>query len=258
MCSYLFKKGVRERVNKPFEWVKEKYAGELTWCLDHPKITMLVATAIFAATVLLVPFIGGEFMPHLDEGALWIRATLPHTISYEEAAKFSPQVRNLLMKYPMVTEVGSELGRPDDGTDPTGFYNAEFFVPLKPEKEWAAVKQEEGWLKWLRSQRPRTKPELRKEMNEELNHSLIGVDWNFSQNIRDNVMEALSGVKGDNSVKIIGPDLAELEQLAEALLHREEMTREEIDQLLRPGMNGQDGRPADAGLTPIIAPQPAT
>ena len=132
MCAYWFKRGVRERVNKPFEWVRDKYAGELEWCLDHPKTTMLVATLIFAATLLLVPFIGGEFMPHLDEGALWVRATMPYTVSFEEASKFSPQVRNILMKYPMVTDVGSELGRPDDGTDPTGFFNDEFYVGLKP------------------------------------------------------------------------------------------------------------------------------
>ncbi len=84
------------------------------------------------AVLTLVPFIGGEFMPHLDEGALWVRATMPYTISYEEAAKFAPQIRDILMQYPMVTDVGSELGRPDDGTDPTGFFNCEFYVGLKP------------------------------------------------------------------------------------------------------------------------------
>jgi cobalt-zinc-cadmium resistance protein CzcA len=132
MCAYWFKSGVRERENKPFEWVRRKYMGELDWCLDHPKTTMFVATVIFGLTLLLIPFIGGEFMPHLDEGALWIRATMPYTISFEEASKLSPQVRNLLLKYPMVTDVGSELGRPDDGTDPTGFFNDEFYVGLKP------------------------------------------------------------------------------------------------------------------------------
>src|SRR5579863_2554071 len=95
MCSYWFKQGVRERVNKPFEWVRARYAGYLTWCLDNPKTTMVVATLIFGAALLLIPFIGGEFMPHLDEGALWVRATMPYTISYEEAARFSPQVRNI-------------------------------------------------------------------------------------------------------------------------------------------------------------------
>ena len=113
LCALWFKKGVHERENKPFEWVRRRYAGYLDWCLNHPKMTMIVATAIFAATLILIPFIGGEFMPHLDEGAVWVRATLPYTVSYEEAAKFSPQVRNVLMRYPMVTDVGSELGRPD-------------------------------------------------------------------------------------------------------------------------------------------------
>ncbi|MGH9725377.1 MAG: efflux RND transporter permease subunit, partial [Candidatus Acidiferrales bacterium] len=132
MCSYWFKNGVRDRSNRVFEWIKKVYDGELTWCLDHPKTTLLVATLIFGATLLLIPFIGGEFMPHLDEGALWVRATMPYTISYEEAAKFAPQIRDILMQYPMVTDVGSELGRPDDGTDPTGFFNCEFYVGLKP------------------------------------------------------------------------------------------------------------------------------
>ena len=96
MCSYWFKKGVHERVNKPFEWVRKKYAVQLEWCLDHPKSTMFWAAVIFAATLLLVPFIGGEFMPHLDEGALWVRATMPYTVSFDTASKFSPQVRDIL------------------------------------------------------------------------------------------------------------------------------------------------------------------
>src|SRR5271163_4944402 len=119
MCSYWFKNGVREKRNKAFEWTKDRYAGYLTWCLDRPKLSMVIATIIFAASLLLVPRIGGEFMPHLDEGALWVRATMPYTISYEEASRFAPQIRALLAKYPQVLDVGSELGRPDDGTDPT-------------------------------------------------------------------------------------------------------------------------------------------
>src|SRR6202042_3281609 len=104
----------------------------LDWTLDHPKATLFASVLIFLLTLVLVPFIGGEFMPHLDEGALWIRATMPYTVSFETASKFSPQVRDILLKYPMVTDVGSELGRPDDGTDPTGFFNDEFYVGLKP------------------------------------------------------------------------------------------------------------------------------
>ena len=131
LASYWFTSGVKETVNRPYEWIKRVYSGQLDWCLDHPKITLFVAALIFGATLLLVPIIGGEFMPHLDEGALWVRATMPYTISFEEAAKFAPQVRKILMSYPQVTEVGSELGRPDDGTDPTGFFNCEFYVGLQ-------------------------------------------------------------------------------------------------------------------------------
>src|SRR5207249_2327114 len=116
--------------------------------------------------------------------------------------------------------VASQVGRPDDGTDPTGFYNVEFSIPLRPEQEWPMAKTQEGWRAWFQGSRARTKPELIKEMNEQLSRYLIGVDWNFSQYIRDNVMESLSGVKGDNSVKIIGPDLAELEKLAEQVKGR--------------------------------------
>ena len=135
LASYWFKKGVREKRNRAYEWMRDKYARQLDWALSRPKITMAIATAIFGATLLLVPFIGGEFMPHLDEGALWVRATMPYTISFEEASKIAPQIRQILMSYPQVTVVGSELGRPDDGTDPTGFFNCEFYVGLKPYKD---------------------------------------------------------------------------------------------------------------------------
>ena len=139
LASYWFKSGVREHSNRAFEWMKRKYATQLDWALARPKLTMLIAFLIFGATLLLVPFIGGEFMPHLDEGALWVRATMPYTISFEEASKIAPQIRAILMSYPQVTVVGSELGRPDDGTDPTGFFNCEFYVGLKPykDKAWA-------------------------------------------------------------------------------------------------------------------------
>src|SRR6202163_1306829 len=136
LASYWFKNGVKEIVNRPYEWVKGVYAGELDWCLDHPKTTMIGATLIFAATLLLIPYIGGEFMPHLDEGALWVRATMPYTISFEESSRIVPQIRGILRSFPEVTDVASEHGRPDDATDPTGFFNAEFYVGLKPYGEW--------------------------------------------------------------------------------------------------------------------------
>src|SRR5580693_697999 len=202
MCAYWFKNGVRERVNKPFEWLRERYAVELDWCLDHPKTTMVVASLIFGATLLLIPFIGGEFMPHLDEGALWVRATMPYTISFEEASRFSPQVRNILMKYPMVTDVGSELGRPDDGTDPTGFFNDEFYVGLKPYND-------ASWTKGP----IHNKAELTEDLQKRL-AAFPGVIFNFTQPAEDAVDEALTGLKSSLAVKIYGPDLNVLQDRA--------------------------------------------
>ena len=129
--------------NSAFEWMKRRYAAPLNWALDRPKTTIAIAALIFGASLLLAPFIGGEFMPHLDEGALWVRATLPYTISFEEAISIAPQIRDILMSYPQITVVGSELGRPDDGTDATGFFNCEFYVGLKPykDKSWTGGDQ---------------------------------------------------------------------------------------------------------------------
>jgi cobalt-zinc-cadmium resistance protein CzcA len=202
LCAYWFKKGVHERENKPFEWVRSIYAGQLEWCLDRPKTTMIGATLIFAATLLLVPFIGGEFMPHLDEGALWVRATMPYTISFETASDFSPQVRNILMKYPMVPEVGSELGRPDDGTDPTGFFNDEFYVGLKP---YSDASWKTGTI--------HTKAELTEDIQRQL-QSFPGVIFNYTQPAEDAVDEALTGLKSALAVKIYGPDLNVLQTKA--------------------------------------------
>src|SRR6202167_5376781 len=202
LCSYWFKRGVHDRSTKPFEWVRRKYAGRLLWCLDRPKTTILVSALIFGATLLLIPFIGGEFMPHLDEGALWVRATMPYTISYEEAAKFSPQVRSILMNYPMVTDVGSELGRPDDGTDPTGFFNDEFYVGLKPY----------GDATWKKGP-IHNKAELTADIQKHLD-AFPGVIFNFTQPAEDAVDEALTGLKSSLAVKIYGPDLNVLQDKA--------------------------------------------
>jgi cobalt-zinc-cadmium resistance protein CzcA len=202
LCALWFKKGVHERENKPFEWIRRRYAGYLDWCLNHAKTTMVIATAIFAATLLLIPFIGGEFMPHLDEGAMWVRATMPYTVSYEEAARFSPQVRNILMKYPMVTDVGSELGRPDDGTDPTGFFNDEFYVGLKPYDD----------ATW-KTGRIHNKAELEEDVQKQLK-AFPGVIFNYTQPAEDAVDEALTGLKSALAVKIYGPDLNVLQSKA--------------------------------------------
>ena len=201
LASYWFQGGVREKQNRPFEWAKRWYASRLAWCLRRPGVTMLVAVAIFAATLALAPFIGGEFMPHLDEGALWARATLPYTISFDEASKFAPRVRELLMSYPQVTVVGSELGRPDDGTDPTGFFNCEFYVGLKPYKD----KVWDG--------RIRDKQELTADLQKKL-ASYPGVIFNYTQPAEDAVDEALTGLKSALAVKIFGPDLNVLQDKA--------------------------------------------
>jgi cobalt-zinc-cadmium resistance protein CzcA len=202
MCSYWFKKGVREPRNKPFEWIKKEYGSELKWCLERPWLTMFVATIIFAVSLLFVPFIGGEFMPHLDEGALWVRATMPYTISYEEAAKVAPQIRTILAKYPMVTDVGSELGRPDDGTDPTGFFNCEFYVGLKPY----------GDSIW-KSGNIHNKAELIEDLQKQLT-AFPGIIFNYTQPAEDAVDEALTGLKSALAVKVYGADLNVLQDKA--------------------------------------------
>ena len=201
MCSYWFK-NVRESVNKPFESLKHFYGRRLDWCLDHPALTLIAAGVIFGLTLLLVPFIGGEFMPHLDEGALWVRATMPYTISFEEASRFSPQVRHILMSYPMVTQVGSELGRPDDGTDPTGFFNDEFYVGLAPygDKTW-------------RQTTIRNKQQLTSDLRKRF-AAFPGVIFNYTQPAEDAVDEALTGLKSALAVKIYGPDLNVLQDKA--------------------------------------------
>jgi cobalt-zinc-cadmium resistance protein CzcA len=202
LASYWFRKGVKEKENRFFNSVRDWYGHRLRWCLDHPTITLLIATVIFSATLLLIPFIGGEFLPHLDEGALWVRATMPYTISFEEAAKFAPEVRKILNQYPMVTVVGSELGRPDDGTDPTGFFNCEFYVGLKPyaDKAWS-------------TSTIRNKAELEKDIEKKL-EGYPGVIFNYTQPAEDAVDEALTGLKSALAVKVFGPDLDVLEKQA--------------------------------------------
>jgi len=202
LASYWFKKGVQEKPNRIFEWIRGAYATRLEWCLNHPKMTLFVSTIIFAATLLLIPLIGGEFLPHLDEGALWVRATMPYTISFEESSKFAPKIRDLLSKYPQVTVVGSELGRNDDGTDPTGFFNCEFYIGLKPYDD----------ASW-KSGSIHTKEELSRDIDKKL-EAYPGVIFNFTQPAEDAVDEALTGLKSSLAVKIFGPDLDVLEKKA--------------------------------------------
>jgi cobalt-zinc-cadmium resistance protein CzcA len=201
LASYWFKSGIREHQNRLYEWMKRVYATQLDWALARPKFTLLVASLIFGATLLLIPFIGGEFMPHLDEGALWVRATMPYTISFEEASSIAPQIRAILMSYPQVTTVASELGRPDDGTDPTGFFNCEFYVGLKPYKD-------KVWSGDLN-----TKDKLIEAINKKLT-AFPGIIFNYTQPAEDAVDEALTGLKSSLAVKIYGDDLTVLQDKA--------------------------------------------
>ncbi|HEV2388971.1 MAG TPA: CusA/CzcA family heavy metal efflux RND transporter [Candidatus Acidoferrales bacterium] len=202
LSSYWFKKGVRERLNRPFEWIKRCYAVGLDFALDRPKSTLAAAALVFAGALSLAPLIGGEFMPHLDEGALWVRATMPYTISWQEAARIAPQIRQILMRYPQVTVVGQELGRPDDGTDPTGFFNCEYYVGLKPY-------QDAVW----KTGSIHSKQDLTDDVEKKL-APFPGIVFNYTQPAEDAVDEALTGLKSALAVKIFGPDLSVLEAKA--------------------------------------------
>src|SRR5580700_559503 len=194
LCAYFLRKHVHEPEVRFFEHIRTGYGKMLGWCLRNRAVTVTLCLLVFGASLLLIPFIGGEFMPHLDEGALWVRATTPYTISFEEASRLSPQIRNILLSFPQVTTVANELGRPDDGTDPTGFFNNEFYVGLRPYSDHA----------WQGS--IRTKPELTKAIQQKL-AAFPGVIFNFTQPAEDAVDEAETGLKSALAVKIFGPDL---------------------------------------------------
>ncbi len=212
----LFFRGLRATPdNFLVRFLKSRYLWQLRVCLRYPRTTVVVMGSLIVATACLVPLLGHEFMPELEEGNLWIRGTAPLNVTLERQVELSRKARAVIASYPEVASVVAQLGRPDDGTDTAGFYNSEYFVPLRPEAEWPRLTGETGWRRFLfGATRARTKAEIVDAMNAELEKKLPGVVWNFSQNIRDNVMEALSGVKGDNSVKIFGPDLDRLETLA--------------------------------------------
>src|SRR5476649_2463025 len=202
LCSYFLRQRIREPRMVLYEWVRSGYGWLLGRCLRNRLLTVAVVLAIFGSSLLLIPFIGGEFMPHLDEGALWVRATTPYTISFEEASKLSPQIRNILLSFPQVTTVANELGRPDDGTDPTGFFNNEFYVGLKPYSD--------------RSWKGGTKPKLIEEVQKKL-ASFPGVIFNYTQPAEDAVDEAETGLKSALAVKIFGSDLDTLQQKGKAI-----------------------------------------
>jgi cobalt-zinc-cadmium resistance protein CzcA len=205
LSSLLFRSGVREWHNPVMSYLTAGYRRRLRWCLEHREVT--VGTALVALAVSLFLWfsgiIGSEFLPHLDEGAIWARGTLASSTSLTEGTAFADKARIIFASFPEVTNVVSQAGRPDDGTDTGGFGNVEFFVDLKPKGEW-------------RSAFHKDKDELIAAINREL-AKLPGAFWNFSQPIEDNVNETVSGTKGGLAVKIFGPDLDVLEQKGEEM-----------------------------------------
>ncbi len=292
LCVLFFKNLQPARENFLVRRLKSSYLRQLHWCLRNRGLTIGFMGALVIVTFTAgYLYLGREFMPELEEGNLYIRGELPVNVSFDEADEKVRQARAIMTHYPEVLLIQSQVGRPDDGTDPSSYFNAEFNVPLRPEGDWpipktpipegggvrgrletldadkgtftlvtengerrdfaitpetrifaegvqaadglrdtrfqpgglfgktkpelAVLTNPDGSLKEVHREydRRRTKPEIIRDMNAELN-TLVGIDWNFSQYIRDNVTESLSGVKGDNSVKIFGPDLDELEKVA--------------------------------------------
>jgi len=210
LCSWFMRNGVRERRNRAFEAIKSVYVKGLDFCLARVWLTTIVSALLLGLSLLLIPRIGAEFMPHLDEGALWVRATMPYTISFDESAKITPQIRDILRSFPQVTTVASELGRPDDGTDSTGFFNVEFYVGLKPYAQWTGAY--------------RTKAELTAAINRKL-QAFPGITFNYTQPAEDAVDEAETGLKSALAVKVFGADLNTLQQKGKAIKHVLEQVR---------------------------------
>jgi cobalt-zinc-cadmium resistance protein CzcA len=203
LASFLLPRHIRETETVVVRALRSAYEPILRWTLSRRAIVIALGALFLAVAGLFSLQLGTEFLPHLEEGNLWIRAAMPPTISLESGSPFVERMRQILRSHPEVITVVSQHGRPDDGSDAAGFYNAEFFVPLKPTEQWTPGL---------------TKEKLTEQLQKEFAEEFTGITFNFSQYIQDNVEEQLSGVKGANSVKIIGPDLATLEKIATEVL----------------------------------------
>ncbi len=199
LSAVLLPVGIEEVETFVVRGLRRVYRPVLEFALANRILSLGSAAIVLALALVAVRGLGLEFLPHLEEGNLWIRATMPPSISLEEGNGYVNRMRRLIRSFPEVVTVVSQHGRPDDGTDATGFFNAEFFVPLKPFDQWPAAVD---------------KAALTRQMNRALEARFPGVEFNFSQYIEDNVEEAASGVKGENSVKLFGNDLAALENTA--------------------------------------------
>ena len=207
LCSFLFRGTTREWRNPVLVWLTNLYRAAVGFAIRARYLTVTVAicSVCAAAWLLMSGIIGSEFLPHLDEGAIWARGTLAPSTGPSEGNRLMTQARLILASFPEVTEVVSQVGRPDDGTDTTGFFNTEYFVGLKPKEEWRPVFDQQ-------------KDRLISAMDREL-EKLPGVLWNFSQPIADNMEEAVSGVKGELAIKIYGDDLKTLEEKGDQIVN---------------------------------------
>jgi cobalt-zinc-cadmium resistance protein CzcA len=202
LAHYLFRRRMHEWRNPAMDWATTHYRRSLQWNLEHAWVTLTVAGAAVLLMIYLAfgGVIGSEFLPHLDEGAIWARGTLDPSTGPTEGKRVMDQARIIFASFPEVTQVISQVGRSDDGTDATGFFNTEYFVDLKPHKDW-------------RPQFHGDKEDLIAAMDKEV-EKIPGVSWGFSQPIADNMEEAVSGVKGESAVKVFGTDLKDLEAKA--------------------------------------------
>jgi cobalt-zinc-cadmium resistance protein CzcA len=204
LASLVYPRGTKEWRNPLMELLTRSYAWALSVSIRWRWVTLTVAVVTLAGTLLLARTIGSEFLPHLDEGAIWVRGTLAPSTGPTEGIRLANQVRVILASFPEVTMTTSQVGRPDDGVDTTGFFNTEYFVGLKPKQEWRPVFHQ-------------VKEELIAAMNREL-EKIPGVIWNFSQPISDNMEEAVSGVKGELAIKVYGDDLGTLEEKGDQIV----------------------------------------
>ena len=206
LASFAFAKGAKEWRNPVMEFLTERYRHAVRWAIRERALTVGVGVvSLFVAIYLAFGgVIGSEFLPHLDEGALWVRGTLAPSTGPDEGIRVSNQARIVLCSFPEVPQCTSQVGRPDDGTDTTGFFNTEYFVDLKPKEQWRPVFHQNV-------------DELIAAMNRELN-KIPGVVWGFSQPIEDNMEEAVSGVKGELATKVYGDDLKVLEEKADQIV----------------------------------------
>ncbi len=206
LASFAFIKGAKEWHNPFMNFLTDRYRHGVRWAIRHRSLTVGVGVVSLFIAILLAfgNIIGSEFLPHLDEGALWVRGTLAPSTGPDEGIRVSNEARIVLCSFPEVPQCTSQVGRPDDGTDTTGFFNTEYFVDLKPKKEWRPVFHENT-------------DELIAAMQRELD-KIPGVVWGFSQPIEDNMEEAVSGVKGELATKVYGDDLHTLEDKADQIV----------------------------------------